>query len=142
MGQHAHGHEEELTDDIRRAAAITVARANELCELAGVEAMLRSGWRPAGFNEVVPGAAAKSTHITAEAVDIADDDGALRGWCMLHTDAMEAIGLWMEDGRTTPTWLHIQTRPPASGKRVYIPNADWARRLATNTAVLTTKAKV
>lgn len=130
MGQHAQGHEEELTDQIRQAAAITVARANRLCELAGIDALLRSGWRPAAVNASVPGAAVHSTHMTGEAVDVADNDGALRKWVAAHLDALADIGLWTEDPRTTPTWLHVQTRPPKSGLRVYIPSADWAARLA------------
>lgn len=135
MGQHAQGHEEELTEEIRHAASITVARANLLCELASVDAVLRSGWRPKGYNEGVPGAATNSTHITGEAIDLADDDGLLRNWCMLNLETLAKLGLWMEDGRTTPTWLHIQTRPPASGKRIYIPTAEWAKRLSgTSTA--------
>lgn len=129
LGQHSQGHEEELSALVRDNAAVTVAKANELCACAGIEPVLRSGWRPAGYNATVVGAAAKSTHITGEAVDLADTDGSLRDWCAQNLAELARIGLWMEDARTTPTWLHIQTRPPASGKRVYIPSALWLARL-------------
>lgn len=107
-----------------------MAKANALCQAAGIEGMLRSGWRPAAVNAGVPGAATHSTHITGEAVDIADSDGSLRAWVARNLGELERLGLYMEDGRTTPTWLHVQTKPPASGHHVYIPSADWARRLA------------
>ena len=30
----------------------------------------------------------------------------------------------MEDPRWTPTWLHVQTIPPKSGRVVFIPNSS------------------
>ena len=79
---------------------------------------------------MLAGSAANSLHMSGQAVDIADDDGVLRKWCADHLGDLTDIGLYMEDPRTTPTWLHVQTKPPASGHVVFIPNADWARRLA------------
>jgi len=45
-------------------------------------------------------------------------------WCLKHLDVLETLGLWMEDPQWTPTWLHVQTIPPRSGHRVYIPSAS------------------
>jgi hypothetical protein len=47
---------------------------------------------------------------------------ALR-WCLRNLNEMETIGLWMENARWTPTWVHLQTVPPLSGHRVYVPSA-------------------
>jgi hypothetical protein len=41
-----------------------------------------------------------------------------------ETPALQEMGLWMEDPRWCPTWLHVQCVPPASDRRVYIPSAN------------------
>ena len=38
-------------------------------------------------------------------------------------DALQEIGLWMEDPQWTPTWVHLQIVPPGSRRRVYIPSS-------------------
>jgi len=39
-----------------------------------------------------------------------------------NTAVMVECGLWAEDFRWTPTWVHLQRIPPKSGKRIYIPS--------------------
>ena len=118
-------HAEELTDEIRSNAEITVARCNELLARAGRSglATVNSGWRPAAVNDATANAAAGSRHLTAQAVDLPDADRTLAGWCVDNLDILDEIGLWMEDPRWTPTWLHLQTVPPKSSKRVYVPSS-------------------
>lgn len=115
---------EELTDEIRRNAEITVARANELLERAGRSDIdtVASGWRPKGVNDATANAAQSSRHITAEAVDLPDGDRTLVEWAVDNPDVLEEIGLWMEDPRWTRSWLHLQTVPPKSKKLVFIPS--------------------
>ena len=124
MGRDA-THAEELTDEINRNARITVDKANELLERAGRSDIdqVASGWRPASVNDVTQNAARSSRHLTAEAVDLPDADRSLATWCIDNLDVLREIGLWMEDPRWTPNWLHIQTVPPKSGKTVFIPSA-------------------
>ena len=52
----------------------------------------------------------KSCHLTGEAVDIADD-GALQRWLKQNVKKLEELDLYVEDFDSTPTWVHIQTRP-------------------------------
>lgn len=121
----------ELTGQLRSNAAIVVERANQLLALAvadGVKLVkndrksyTRSGWRPLAVNQATPGAAKVSNHITCEAIDIEDINRQLCGWCMIHQDALEKIGLWMEHPSATKTWCHWQTKAPKSGKRVFYP---------------------
>lgn len=104
-------------------AAVTVSRTNELKLLYGIkEDVVASGWRPAEVNNATCNAAKTSTHITGQALDTKDPQRKFAKWCLANLQELEEIGLWMEDPRWTPTWVHLQTVPPKSGKRVYIPS--------------------
>lgn len=117
-------HPDELTDEIIKNAQITVDRTNELLARAGRSDVheVRSGWRPSGINEATSNAASHSRHLTGQAVDLADDDRTLATWCVDNLDDLAAVGLWMEDPRWTPTWVHLQVVPPKSQKTVYQPS--------------------
>ena len=101
---------EELTDEIRRNAEVTLAKVNELLERSGFKSIdsLNSGWRPRAVNEATSNAGAASRHITGQAVDLPDVDRTLATWCVDNVDDLAAVGLWMEDPRWTPTWVHLQ----------------------------------
>ena len=118
-------HAEELTDEIQRNAIVTITRCNELLARSGRNDIntVNSGWRPQAVNDATAHSGATSNHITAQAVDLPDADRTLAGWCVDNLDILKEIGLWIEDPRWTPTWVHIQTVPPKSGKLVYIPSA-------------------
>lgn len=85
-----------------------------------------SGWRPPSINGATPGAAAKSKHMLGLAVDIADPDGSLWAWVLQNLALMQQLGLYLEDKRWTPGWVHFGLGPPASGKRIFIPSANRA----------------
>jgi hypothetical protein len=115
----------ELTGEIEENAKELIGRVNNLlASLLMGEREVRSGWRPQGVNDATKNAAASSKHITGQAVDLADNDRSLAKAIMLDPEALETFGLWMEDTRWTPTWVHLQSVPPKSGKRIYIPNAS------------------
>ena len=115
---------DELTDEIRANAEVTVAKANELLARAGRSDIhtVNSGWRPATVNEATANAGTHSRHLTGQAVDLPDRDRTLATWCADNLDIAREIGLWFEDFRWTPTWVHCQIVPPKSGKLVYIPS--------------------
>ena len=135
-----------VTHELIANAQQTVIRANRMlsefyAELpAARRRKVSSGWRPPKVNEALQkiGAAPNSPHITCDAVDIEDfdapDDGDdandLAVWCLNNVGILESSGLWMEDPRCTPSWVHWQTRPPKSGRRFFIPDKNWANRLA------------
>jgi hypothetical protein len=83
--------------------------------------VVSSGYRPPEINAKVDGAA-KSWHQEVAALDIQDTTGEVWTYCMDNLEACAALGLWLEDRRWTPTWVHLQIYPPASGNRVFIPN--------------------
>ncbi len=136
------------TPQIRSSAVITVARWNMLLGYfyaANPDAPRRkvdSGWRPPAINAATPGAATNSTHLGAQAADIWDADRLLARWILQNEIDCKAagrlsyatqIGLWFEDFRTTPTWVHGQIVPPHSGLRIYIPSNEWWLRLKDDT---------
>lgn len=120
--------------DIEAKAIITVDRANELLNWAvsyGVtvdqhpanHSPVSSGWRPPEVNSSTPGAAARSKHMTGEAIDIYDPDGDLDEWLMTTRgqEILKTLGLWHEHPSATKGWAHVQTVPPRSGNRTFYP---------------------
>lgn len=120
---------DSLTDTIVDNANETVRRANALLSVFYRECSpvatrkCNSGWRPRAVNMGVPGSALRSKHITAQAIDLSDDDKALSKFCMSATGKLwlSTIGLWMEHPNATPRWCHVQTVAPGSGNRVFFP---------------------
>ena len=128
-------HAAELTNTIRNNAQQTVDTINKLLAEAAADGVafgrdattgtqVASGWRPADINAGTANAAKGSKHLTGQACDLRDtEDRQLAQWCLNHLDELRAFGLWMERPQWTPTWVHLQIVPPASGLRVYVPSA-------------------
>lgn len=64
-----------------------------------------------------------SSHLYGCAVDIEDADGKLKAWLQTSAGkkALVDCGLWAEDYKSTPTWVHLQTYAPKSFNRVFLP---------------------
>lgn len=117
----------DYTDDVSRNLDGMLLLLNKCAEAGAPFAKddpSSSGWRPPAINGATKGAAKASTHQTGEAADMRDPKGELRKWVLANLALMKQLGLYMEDFRWTATWVHFQKRPPASGKRIYIPYAD------------------
>lgn len=130
---------EALTDKIVDNATLLLGRVNLLLSWAYAENVtpaldrvtgnhIASGWRPPQINDATANAAAHSRHLTGEAIDLRDNGTRdLARWCLNNLDALEEIGLWMEDPQWThippgQPWVHLQIVPPASHRRVYCPS--------------------
>lgn len=111
----------DMTAEILENATETVAKANQLLKAFGEDRKVTSGWRPPSVNAATPNAAAKSKHMTGQAIDLADPDGDLDDWCFDHLETLAEIGLWLESPASTKGWCHVQILPPKSGKRVFFP---------------------
>lgn len=128
-------HPSDLTPEIRANAAELIGRVNLLLSWAygdnvrpALDAKsgthIASGWRPPAINDATANSAKLSKHLTGEAIDLRDSGTRdLARWCLRNLDALEEIGLWMEDPQWTPTWVHLQTVPPGSRRRVYCPSS-------------------
>lgn len=55
-----------------------------------------------------------SAHLSGEAVDILDRDGALYNWCKTHPEMLEAADVYCEND--THGWVHFQIKPFGSYK--------------------------
>jgi hypothetical protein len=112
-----------MTPEIERNAERLLGLVNALLAIYGGHPKVSSGWRPPAVNAATPNAAHNSKHMTGQAIDLVDPDGMLDEWLTSDAglDAMNAIGLWMEHPAATKGWAHLQSIPPASGRRVFYP---------------------
>lgn len=109
----------ELTPAIKANAVEVIRRVNALLTRAGLKLKdASSGWRPSAVNADA-GGAKKSNHMQGLAIDVEDADQALQKWCLKNTAVLEELGLWMEHPRDTPSWCHLQSVAPRSGRRVF-----------------------
>ncbi len=95
-----------------------LARVNTLRLLWGKPMKVTSGYRPAAVNSSV-GGAAKSKHLTCEAIDIHDPTQELSRYLLANQGILADIGLYLEHPDDTPTWCHLQISPSPSGMRVF-----------------------
>lgn len=122
---------EALTAEVKANAEVIVGKVNSLLAVLEAEklpleakaggSIITSGWRPPQINSQVKNAAPKSKHMTGQACDIYDPEGSLDEWCLDHPESLMALGLWQEHPSATKGWLHVQTVPPLSGRRVFFP---------------------
>jgi hypothetical protein len=113
---------DEYTDAISDNLDILLQKINVIRAAYAKPMRVTSGWRPASINGMIKGAAPKSNHMIGCAVDISDSTGALWQWCLDNLDLLKATGLYLEDRRWTPTWIHFQTVRPNSKKRIFRPS--------------------
>lgn len=130
---------QHLTDQIEKNAAEWRGRINQLLAWAAMDNVrpaidrrtsthMASGWRPPEINDATANAATGSSHLSGEGGDLRDTPNQdLARWCLKNFDALDELGLYMEDPRWTGTeggdyWVHLQTRRPKSGNRVYVPS--------------------
>lgn len=118
---------EEYTEEISNNIDCLLDAMNVIRKAYNKPMVVASGWRPSAINEDTANAAKKSNHLKGLAVDIKDVDGKLWKWVLLNLDLMKRLGVYLEDKRWTPTWVHFQIVPPKSKKRIYIPSTAPAK---------------
>jgi hypothetical protein len=137
LEQYLNGRDElypnELTPEIRKNAEVTVKLVNALLAVLETEgipleahpqtkSLVSSGWRPPQINSQVKGAAVRSKHMTGEACDLYDPEGAIDDYLIDHPEPLVALGLYQEHPSATARgWCHLQIVPPRSGRRVFYP---------------------
>jgi hypothetical protein len=116
----------DFTDEIKENLEKLLPVMNTIRAKYGKPMIVNSGWRPSVVNEATPGAAKNSAHCQGLACDIADPDGEVKNWVLKNLDLMQELGIYLEDFRWTPNWVHFGLRKPASGKRIFVPSANRA----------------
>lgn len=124
---------DDFTPAIKANGEETICKINNLLALAERDGIIitevASGWRPQAVNDATSNAAGHSTHISALACDLRDTSNrALAHWCVNHLTQLVLCELWMESPQYTggaghTPWVHLQTVPPHSNKRIYIPSS-------------------
>jgi uncharacterized protein YcbK (DUF882 family) len=97
-----------------------VEKVNALLMRFGESRKLTSGFRDPKSNKAAMGSS-YSWHMFGLAADIEDRPGTLGAWVKEHPEALEACGLYAEHPTTTPGWVHVQSEPPPSKKRLFWP---------------------
>lgn len=110
----------ECTTDVRVHAADLAERVSKLLDHLGVKPRINSGFRTTRHNKSI-GGAASSSHCTGQAVDLADPTGSLAATVTADPGLLVTYDLYMENAYYTKTWCHLQTRPTASGRRIFTP---------------------
>jgi hypothetical protein len=112
---HASEYTKEVSDNIDKL----LVAMNVIRKAYGKPMKVSSGWRPVGINANIKGAAKSSSHTVGMACDIRDTDGTLWNWCLQNLQLIKDCGLYLEDRRWTPNWVHFQTRKVSSGNRIF-----------------------
>ncbi len=116
--QYPNDYTKEISDNIDKLLVVM----NKIRDIYGEPMVINSGWRPPAINSATVGAATHSKHTMGLAIDVRDADGKLMHWILKNLLLMKQLGIYMEDFRWTPTWVHLQLGAPHSGKRIFIPN--------------------
>ncbi len=109
-----------LTPELERNLNVLWERVNYVGSFYGKVIILSSGYRPGHYNKDAGGAKV-SPHITCEAIDCKDPKGELAKFIMENKGVLLSANLYMEHPDYTKGWVHLQTRAPKSGKRIFIP---------------------
>jgi len=115
---------DQLSTEQSNNLQLLLTRVNKLLAGYEVPVIVSSGYRSPALNASTAGAALKSYHLQCAAVDIADADAKFWAYCAQHLAKCKQLGLWLEDKRWTPTWVHLQIYAPKSGKRIFVPSSS------------------
>lgn len=107
------------TASIIAAAGDLAQRLAALLVSYGSRPAISSGYRTPEANKAA-GGAPKSSHLEGRAVDFVDPKQKFASWCLANLPELQKHGLWMENPKKTPTWVHLQSRP-VPGKIVFDP---------------------
>ena len=103
MGREA---EFPLTPELEANLLRLLAALNVVRDAYGKPMRVSSGYRPGRYNEAAHGAK-HSFHLSCQACDFVDPDGALDAWCMANLDVLRAAHLQLEHPSRTAGWCHL-----------------------------------
>ena len=107
-----------LTPEIQESAKGFLLTVNAFLEALKISHVtVTSGWRPPPVNDRA-GGAPRSYHLFGRAVDLWDPDGKLDHLIETRSDLLRRFGLWLEDPKRTPRWVHLDngTRPERASR--------------------------
>ncbi len=111
----------DYTKEVDNNLNILLEKINVVRAAYAKPMVVSSGWRPPSINDMTANAAKASKHMSGLAVDILDKDKSLWAWVLQNLKLMQDLGLYLEDKRHTPDWVHFGVGAPRSGKRIFKP---------------------
>lgn len=112
--------ESDITQQMHTNISKLLDALNKFRLAYGKPMIVNSGLRTPEHNQKV-GGSPKSSHMTGEACDFRDPDGAIDAYCLQNLALLEECGLYLEHPDHTKGWCHLQIRRPNSGNRVFRP---------------------
>jgi hypothetical protein len=94
---------------------------NKFRQAYGKPMVVSSGLRTEAQNAKLSNSGKKSAHLTGEACDFRDPDGAIKLFVLGKPQILVDCDLYMEHPEATPTWIHLGVRRPPSGNRIFRP---------------------
>lgn len=119
--QELNPHDYQLTPEQAANFEKLFVAMNAFREAYGRPMLVTSGVRSEFDQARINPKAKGSAHVRGAACDISDPDNSVWGWCMDHMQLLADLGLYLEDKRSTPRWVHFQIIPPKSGNRIFLP---------------------
>lgn len=111
----------ECVPGVRINAADLAERVSKLLGALNVtKCAVSSGFRTPGANKAANGAK-QSAHMTGQAVDLEDKDGSLGRALTANPGLLDQFDLYIENPYYTAGWVHLQSRPTLSGRRIFTP---------------------
>jgi len=107
-----------LSKELESNLVRLLEKLNKFRAAYGKPMFVSSGYRPGKYNKSA-GGAKNSCHLTCEACDFKDSDGKLKQFIKDNPKVLEECDLYQEHPDSTPTWVHLQTRPTKN--RVFKP---------------------
>lgn len=118
------------TDEVQKNIEDLVIKINKIRQAYGKPMIITSGFRTMEHHLEIYAERGitdkskipmKSKHLYGLALDVLDPKAFLKSWIKSHMSLCEEVGFYFEAFSATPTWVHFQTVPPASGKRFFNP---------------------
>lgn len=103
---------------VRINAADLAERVSKLLGALNLTARVSSGFRTQAANTLSRGSK-NSAHLTGRAVDLEDSDGSLAR--IITPGLLTQFDLYMENPQFCKGWVHLTTRAPKSGSRIFNP---------------------
>lgn len=112
---------DECTSEVRINTADLAERVSKLLDHLGIyKSKVSSGFRTRAANAAA-GGAKTSCHLTGQAVDLEDPKGALAAAITADPGLLVTYDLYCENPYYTKGWVHLSTRGPPSGRRIFTP---------------------
>jgi hypothetical protein len=114
-----------LSPDVGKNLVFLIERLSIFRESYGIPMIPTNGYRTPEEHRILyankPRIPWGSLHLIGCAADIWDRDRRLAAFAIANIPLLEVAGLWCEDPSYTHSWVHFQTKPPASGNRFFKP---------------------